>query len=154
MEKVPRWMKWLLGVLISVGAATGLQQMQSGGVFGWPKFVFGPLLGVAAVVFVLFIGALLLFAALLCFSLLTFGLLAVAVGAEVLGLLPAVRLDCEPLPRCRDTGQCTFSLHWVTAEERSRLSLRHSMYSLEPVQARVAKWIERRARLTGTTADA
>jgi hypothetical protein len=85
---------------------------------------------------------------LLLFATLSYGLVGLAVGTEVFELLPAVRIACEPLPR-GPSDQLKLTLLWPDPEERMLLPLRHSMYDLPSVQARVAQWVRQTCDKTG-----
>jgi hypothetical protein len=145
LKKTPRWLAVLFIAVALTGMAGGVRQMLEAGTAGWLAYVGGAILGVLLLCFVVAIGALLLTSCVFVFSLLTIGVMALAVGPEVTQILPAARVDCEPLPRCVATEDCRFELAWVSGK-RSGLSLRHSLHELEPVRQRVAEWIGAHAK--------
>jgi len=110
LGKMPPWFIGLLSLLGVAAIVSGVHGMRVEGLQGWLAYLFGSALGIVGVCLLLLVAVLFLIACFLSFSLLTIGLLAIAVGPELTGILPAARVDCEPVPRCAPTDQCRFEL--------------------------------------------
>jgi hypothetical protein len=150
LKKIPRWLLGLIIMLGLGGIASGAYEASIPR--GWPSYTIGPLLGIGLVCGGLVSATLFVLTCLFGFSLLTIGLLALAVGSEVNELVPIVRVNCEPLPRCVPPDRCRLEIQWLTPELQAQRSLRHFLHELEPVQQRVAEWITERAGLAASTA--
>ncbi len=140
-EKFPRWLIAPLALLGVGMVGFCIRQMKTADLSGWRLYVLGATLGLFAFAAVLVIIALMLVVCLFVLSMLTTGLLAMAVGPEVDGFMPAARVDCEPLPRCEPADRYRLEIYWVGPTERADLSLRHSLYNLDSVRKGVADWI-------------
>ncbi|TKB05689.1 triacylglycerol lipase [Desulforhopalus sp. IMCC35007] len=68
-------------------------------------------------------------------------LLAIAVGPGVLKKMPALRVDCEPLPRCQNMNICRLLIPWEAMAQYKDSGLRHGLYDLPLVQKVVAREI-------------
>ena len=142
---------WSAPVAISIAATmlifgVSIGYLQSGAVSsGGVRWVVGTVVGVGAMALLPIVAALLATAVTLLLATLSFGLVGLAVGTDVFELLPAVRVGCESLPR-GPSEQLKLTLLWPDPEERKQLPLRHSMYDLPSVQARVAWWVNRAYR--------
>jgi hypothetical protein len=108
-----------------------------------------------AVVAGLYGGAMLIFmATLTTIGLLILGyflsasIMALAVGPEVVTLVPLVRVDCESLPRCANPEMCQLVIEWRMPKNGKHIGLRHALYDLRSIQCRVAQWIISHAAVT------
>jgi hypothetical protein len=151
-RKVIDWISsWPRPLAVSIGVAMLLSgivigYVQAGEVaYGWRQVLMGAVLGAAEILVLLALAELLLSAVLLLLATLSYGLVGLAVGTDVFALLPAVRVGCESLPRGA-SEQMKLTLLWPDPEQRKQLKLRHSMYDLPSVQARVADWVRQMHR--------
>ena len=130
-------------LLLIFGACIGYVQAAEW-TSGWLQFGVGTVLGAFEMVVVLFFGSLMAAPLLLLLATLSYALVGLAVGTELFQLLPAVRITCESLPR-GPSEKLKLTLLWPDPSERANLPLRHSMYDLPSVQARVAHWLREMA---------
>ncbi len=145
-KRIPPWVYVPITLLTLSGAVVVMRELTAAGTGFWVALVTAGLLVIIGMIFVLIWAGLLLTLAVFCLSLFSIGLLALAVGSEVTGLVPIVRVDCEPLPRCTPTPECRLEFQWLPAADRTGSQLRHSLYDLPLVCVRVAEWINHRAR--------
>lgn len=123
------------------GVAVGYGQLHE--LNGTWRVAAGSILGMFEIAFAVLGGMWFAMPWALLLATMSHSLVGLAVGTDVVKLLPAVRVICEPLPR-GVADQLHLTILWPSPQERLQLPLRHSMYDLPSVQARVALWLEAR----------
>lgn len=146
VKRLPWWF-WAIGVAGAFAGATAYSFSGLSSVVAGIAYIVVGVVGAGAVTLVLFLAAM---AALLVGFMLSAAVMATAVGPDVARLIPAVRLDCEALPRCRNPEMCRLTIQWRLRRPRR---LRHELYTLRPIQRRVGEWLAERAAASHVSAS-
>jgi len=147
IEHVPRGIVAAFVALAITVFLSGVVAVQASGIgSGWLFWLIGGVISLGGIGLLLFAVAMMLATGLVAVSLISFLFLALAVGPGVLRWMPAIRVDCEPLPRCRNVNACRLSIPWEAMVEYKDKGMRHGLYELHSVQEVVAGEVAKMCR--------